>query len=94
MLLVGMYLQIIKKQFSFQSRVKPSVLVLQFKQDLTFVVRDICPTCYLMVAQGLKLESKVFMKMLLEIQIEVILLRQSRKPSRLLKIVLTKLLLI
>jgi len=94
MLLVDMFLQIIKRQFSFRSRVKLSVLVLQFKQDLTFVVRDICLTCYLMAAQDLKLESRVFMKMLLGIQIEDILSRRLRKLSHLLKIVPTKLLLI
>ena len=94
MLLVAMFLQITKKQCSIQSRAKPSVLVSQFKQDLTFVERDISLICYPMAARDLKLESRVFMKMLPEIQIEDILSRQSRKPSHLLKIVLTKLSLI
>jgi hypothetical protein len=94
MLLVVMFLPIINKQFSFHSKVKQNVLESRFKQDQIFVAKDISLIYCPMVVQDLKLEFKVYMRMLLETPTEDILLKQLRKHLHLPRIVPTKLLLI
>lgn len=89
--LVVIFLLTIRKQFSFHNKVRQSVLELPFKLDQIFVEKDIWLICFLMDVLVFKLEFKVFMKTLQEIQIEVIQFRLSKKHSQLPKIALIKL---
>jgi hypothetical protein len=68
--LVDISLQIMAKQYNFQNKVRQSVSELLSTRDLIFVGKDILMICYPMDVQDYKLEYKVFIKILLEIQIE------------------------